>query len=95
MSEMTQNLIMQDKRLRPLYQQYLRQVKPHLVVKALDFYQKKPKFDSKLCAVLLVPRYCNEFAFESLFIGHQGCNVHAIREECGDDVMVKIEPYKD
>ena len=69
-SEMTENLLMQDNRLRNLYLQYLNTVNPHATLKALEYKKKYPNF--KLCAVLLIPRYHDVSTFESFFIGKDG-----------------------
>ena len=64
---MTENLVMQDDRLRNQYLNYLNIVDPRKTLKILESHKKNP--NSKLVAVLLVPRYHNDSAFESLFIG--------------------------
>ncbi len=43
MSEMTINLLMHDKKLKPLYQEYLIAVKPHVALKAGEFYKNQPQ----------------------------------------------------
>ena len=45
--------------------------------------------------VLLVQRYCSQFEFESLFIGSLGCNVKEIKQECNNDVIIRVKPLKD